>query len=319
MAIPANGTLRIFFLNVGQGDTTIVITPLGRVIVIDATRPNKTTQFLRDLGGLPGDEIDTLVISHPHTDHYTAAGRLLIDYHVDNAILSPYWNSVGQGPPAYRQLAADIYNRQIRCTFLSGYARFFPDGRIPGNVQIELLGPGNGLIRSLEEQFLFKTNHLSIMSRITWSNRTTIVAADAQMENWATFDSEYLAVGGCNVLRAAHHGSGNGTQWERLDRLRPSAVIVSSDLTYHHRLPDVAGAAVFARFARPRILPGPLVAITGESGTIELVVDAGGQMEFFRYGDWRDDNVDLNNRIPLTTPTNPTDWKAILLNKANAL
>jgi len=49
-----------------------------------------------------------------------------------------------------------------------------------------------------------------------------ILAGDAQMENWAAFDQEGLLEDPCAVLKSAHHGSSNGTQWERLRRLEPS-------------------------------------------------------------------------------------------------
>jgi competence protein ComEC len=322
----ADGRLHIYFLNVGQGDTTVIVTPQGRVIVIDAARPAKLSRFLLDIGAAVGTDIDLLVITHPHSDHYSGAGRMVRNYRVLKAVFCPFWNAFGMGPLVYRQLVNDLHRQGAHCQFLSGYARFYPDTLsssptastlTAADCCLELLGPTNELVASLEQQKLFDTNHLSIMSRINWQGLSVIIAADAQMENWAVFDNERMATNRNNILRAAHHGSGNGTQWERLKRLKPEVVVVSSDLEDRHRLPDVAGSAIFARYARDA--RKPLVAITGDSGSIEVIIDNAGHKIVNSFGETRAQNVVLANRVNLTRQNNPTDWKSVLIDKANAL
>lgn len=325
MPARADGRLHVFFVNVGQGDTTVIVTPLGRVMIIDAVRPSKVAALLNDLGVRRGSDIDLLLITHPHYDHYSGASRVVNDYRVLQAVFCPFWNKFGLGPPGYRQLVGRAYQRGARCQFLSGYARLYPDTLIgnsatfdpsPQDCILELLGPTNELIASLEEQRVFDTNHLSIMSRVRWNETTLIVAADAQMENWAVFDNERMMSGRGQVLRAAHHGSGNGTQWERLNRLKPRVVVVSSDLTIGNGLPDVTGASVFARYAQDS--RNPLVALTGDVGTIEVIVDANG-VSITSFGDDRFGNVIFGNGVPLTPQNNATNWKTVLINKAVAL
>ena len=41
-----DGNLHIFFLNVGQADTTVIVSPEGRVVVIDAKNPSKIIDLL---------------------------------------------------------------------------------------------------------------------------------------------------------------------------------------------------------------------------------------------------------------------------------
>jgi competence protein ComEC len=88
VAIVADGRLHVYFVNVGQGDTTVIVTPTGRPIIIDATRPGKVAKLLEDLGLATGDDIDLLVITHPHADHFTGASRLVRDYRVRQSVLS---------------------------------------------------------------------------------------------------------------------------------------------------------------------------------------------------------------------------------------
>jgi hypothetical protein len=74
----------------------------------------------------------------------------------------------------------------------------------PDKPFLELLGPTNNMVRNLEEAKAFNTNHLSIMTRLTWGNFGMINTGDAQMENWGFFDEERLLEGKCQVLRASH-------------------------------------------------------------------------------------------------------------------
>jgi beta-lactamase superfamily II metal-dependent hydrolase len=136
-----------------------------------------------------------------------------------------------------------------------------------------------------------------------------IITGDAQMENWSYFDTERLMEEKCQVLRAAHHGSPNGTQWERIDRLGASQIIVSSDPGSGHHLPDLTATAIFAKFDS---VAGQMAALTVDTGTIHLRVTSGGHRMMERYRDRPNQNVDLSEARSLTESTNPTDWAALL-------
>ena len=69
---------------------------------------------------------------------------------------------------------------------------------------------------------------------------------------------------------------------ERVNRLDPREVIVSSDPDGQHHLPDLTGSAIFAKFETKA---GRMVALTQETGTVHLKVTSGGTRRFERYGD----------------------------------
>ena len=145
-----------------------------------------------------------------------------------------------------------------------------------------------------------------------------VVAGDAQMETWAHFDSEQMLDDSCAVLRAAHHGSANGTQFERIDRLSPSAIVISSDPDGKDDIPDLIGSAVFLRYASRSAQP--LVALTDnqdavKTGSIKIDVRPTGSFDIFHYGDQKEQNINLQNETPLDVGPNPTDWRALTLVK----
>ncbi|MBC7529090.1 MAG: MBL fold metallo-hydrolase, partial [Chthonomonadaceae bacterium] len=89
------GVLRFTFLDVGQGDSVIVQTPSGRIVVIDTGNLGRqngedagqsvVAPALRRMGT---NHIDLLFLTHPHADHIGGAKSLLelcdVDLIIDN-------------------------------------------------------------------------------------------------------------------------------------------------------------------------------------------------------------------------------------------
>jgi len=315
MPINTNGNLWIYCLNIGQGDTTVVITPEGRVIIIDAVRAKKIVQLLSDLGFSDQETLEHVIVSHPHYDHYSGVTGLLNVYPVDNLTLTSIWRYEAN-VPGYNSIINTAVDKDITLSFLSGYTQIYPDDSPiiePNTPLLELLGPSNQFVEDLYQAKKLDANHRSIIARLQWGRFRMVIAGDAQMETWANFDREQMLNDTCAVLRSAHHGSANGTQYERITALAPEVIVVSSDPDGKDELPDLIGSAVFLRFSNSS--SQPLIAMTHNTGTIKLVVRPTGSYDVFFYGDDNYQNVALQNEQLLTTVNNPTDWKAQTLSR----
>lgn len=320
MSIQGNGDLIIYVLNVGQADTSLIITPEGRLVIIDVVQPAKVIDLLTKLGLHENDEIEELVITHPHLDHFRGVSSLLDKYNIKSISLAPFWNQFGMGPPTYRAMLNQMYQKKADIDFISGYSRMYPDGALSTNqtdfiidkeaLYIELLGPSNSLLSQLERDKKLDTNHLSIISGIHWNKFSMVFAADAQMENWAYFDSEGMFSKKCKVLRSAHHGSGNGIQWERLDRLDPKCVIISSNPESTHGLPDLIGTSIFSKYETKS--GNKVVAVTSATKSIRITVKKGGNYQIEHFEDQHNRKIDLSKNQKLTWDNNATNWHALL-------
>jgi competence protein ComEC len=301
MPINTNGHIWVFCLNVGQADTTIVATPKGKLLIIDAVKPNKLVRLLSDLGVDSNDHIDHLVVTHPHYDHYSAVQRLVNNYEIDHITLSSLWQ-YNEDKPGYNNIINMIDDNGITVSFLSGYSQHYPDDtpfRDPHTPCLELLGPSNRIIEDLQQAYKLNTNHRSVMVRLNWQGFTMVIAADAQMENWAHFDAEQMLDCPCDVLRTAHHGSSRGTQFERLERLAPEYVVVSSNPDVDDHLPDLVGCATFVKYAKKS--SQPVVVLTHKTGTIKMDIDASGNYTTYMYGEDVYKSIDLQAAQPLTS------------------
>jgi beta-lactamase superfamily II metal-dependent hydrolase len=318
MAINTGGQLWIFCLNVGQGDTTIVLTPGNRVILIDAVKPNKILALLKELGfDEQVDKIEHIVVTHPHHDHYSGVQQLLNRCPVEAVTLSSIWR-YEENVPGYNNIINTLMDKNIPLTFLSGYTQLYPDEspvRNPRALQVELLGPSRQFIEELYQTKRLNTNHYSIITRLTYGDFRMVIAADAQMESWAHFDQEQMLDDACNVLRSAHHGSANGTQYERVSRIAAGMVIVSSDPDGKDHLPDLIGSAILMRYAGES--SNPLVALTNKTGTIKLEVGASPRYRRFFYQEAVETPVPLGRPQRLDNGSNPTNWRELTLGRLN--
>ena len=312
MPLNTNGKLWVFCVNVGQGDTTVIATPANNVIIIDAVKAKKVIRLLTDLGFSDQDEINHIVVSHPHNDHYSGVVRLINTYRETNALtLTSLWR-YEEDKPGYNSIINTAVQKEIPVTFLSGYTQVFPDHSPVLDAttpRLELLGPSNQFIENLYDAKTLNTNHRSIIARLQWGDFRMVIAGDAQMETWSHFDSEQMLDDPCSVLRTAHHGSANGTQYERVTRLASEVAIVSSDPNGKDKLPDLIGRATFLRYSESS--KNPLVALTDDTGTIKLEIAPTGSYKVFSYGEDKNQNIPLQNEQPLTSASNPTDWNAL--------
>ena len=303
--------LEIYILNVGQADTAVIKTPNNKLMVIDAVRPAKLKTMLHTLQP-SSPEIRHFILTHPHWDHYSGASGLLSAFSVQRVTLAPFWYLAGTA--GYHRIINRIQEMDIPLNFLSGYDRIYPDGgtypAYENQPYIEMLGPPNTILADLNASKLLTPNHLCIITRVTYGAFSMVLAADAQMENWAHYDREGMLAQHCDVLKAAHHGSRNGIQWERLSRLSPSLVIVSSNPDMGHHLPDVIGSVIFLEYDRDM---GKRVVLTRDSGTIKSSVPSpeNGRYEVAAYGDGVDEDVFARPEMPLAA----SDWAAITAGK----
>jgi competence protein ComEC len=216
------GELRITFLDVGQGDSALVDLPDGSLIVVDAGgavfggRDPGEHALVPILRARRRDVIDTLVVTHPHPDHYggvaATAARLAI---------REVWDS-GQ--------AGEEDPDGAWATWL---ATLGPDVPIrgPGSLCGHPITRGGASIEVLWPCPAFDTgwdpNDNSLVLRIRFGDRTFLLLGDAEAHE----ESELVRlglVGPVDVLKVGHHGSRTSSTDALLAATRPRLAVVSA-------------------------------------------------------------------------------------------
>ena len=220
LPISAFADLQIHFLDVGQGDCTIVLCD-GESMVIDggpASASSFVYSYIRNT--LELQHIDYVVSTHPHLDHVYGLSSVLNAAPVD-LVLTPVleWDS-------------KAFNSMVKYAEKQGAPLSVPQ---EGDT-LRLGGATVTILHCWPEAIDYgRTNDSSIVVRIDYGQTYFIITGDA--EDW----SEYMMIdSGMNlkadVLRVAHHGSSTASTLEFLQSVRPEYAVISvgKDNGYGH-------------------------------------------------------------------------------------
>lgn len=217
--------LQIHFVDVGQGDGTIIINK-DKVIVIDTgpiIHKFKMKNYLKMLGI---KRINALIITHPHQDHFGGLDSILCNFAVDKIYTTEITDIVEKS--FAEKLHLFEYNFIV--------SKF---NKIYDNEKIEVINSSNLpeiLIGNIELTFLgplksYKTfNDNSIVVRLDYKNISILFPGDIQAE--AEYDLLKTApnVLDVDILKIAHHGSKTSTSNDFLGAVNPSIAVISCAL-----------------------------------------------------------------------------------------
>lgn len=255
------GSLRVSFVDVGQGDATLIDLPDGQLALIDTGQGGRHPA-VRELRALLSarrrSRIDLLLISHGHPDHYGGLAEL-----IDEVDITELWLN-GQLLTEERDGAMSrlVASAMGRGTVL----RFAPEicdaPRSHGGAILEVLWPCPRYDAALD------LNDNSIAVRLEYGRRSFLFTGDLEREA----ERRLLDAGRiqhADVLKVGHHGSKTSSSSAFVDSVRPSLAMISCGAgnRYGHPSDSVlarlqaAGAEVF----RSDIHGGVIVSTDGES------------------------------------------------------
>jgi competence protein ComEC len=214
-----NPSLKITYLDVGQGNAALIQFPGSERMLIDG-------------GGFPGSDfdvgemvvapfllrskirrIDTLVLSHPEADHM--GGLLFIADHFEP---KEFWYN-GEKPESRDfQKLTDLLDAK-------GVRRRIPadlkDGREISGVRVEIHHPLKGLLSR-------KSNDNSLVLRISHGETSFLFPGDLEATGEQMLVSRSGSKLKSDVLLVPHHGSKSSCSTAFLEAVSPEACIISS-------------------------------------------------------------------------------------------
>jgi competence protein ComEC len=219
-------------LDVGQGDSLLVITPDGRTLLVDGGGfgggPRHAAQDF-DIGeqvvstalwarGIR--HLDAVALSHAHSDHMGGLPAVLRNFHPDEL-----W--VGTNPPSapYQALLAEAAALHTRArTLRSGNALTL------GSAQVRVLAPLPGYIPGKEP-----SNNDSLVLHIAYGGTSVLLEGDAEapIEEGMLAEPELRST----LLKVGHHGSVSSSKPEFLARVAPQWAVISCGLHNRYQHP----------------------------------------------------------------------------------
>jgi beta-lactamase superfamily II metal-dependent hydrolase len=255
-----NGDLRVYFLDVGQGDSSLVIFR-DKVILIDAGEIDQGDRVVADLRKLGVSRIDLLVASHPHSDHIGGMQKVLAVFPVGKVLDT----GMPHTSPLYEHFLETVDKENIPYIIAE-------QGQIidlDSSLGILVLSPP-------KERLDADLNANSIVLKISYGTISFLFTGDAgDAAETALLQSGYSP--GAQVMKVSHHGSSDATSKAFLARVRPEVAVISvgKDNPYghpHKETLDALSALVPAIYRTDRdgtILirsDGALYSVTTENG-----------------------------------------------------
>jgi competence protein ComEC len=244
---PPPAQLRLSFLDVGQGDATLV--QHGRATVLVDTGP-PDGPILARLRAAGVRALDVVVVTHAQADHEGGASAVLSHYPV-RLLLD---GGDGAATPAHRALDAAAERRGVRIVAPDAGQRVRA-----GPIELDVLWPH---AEPAERHAGQDPNRRAIVARLVDGSFTAFLPADAESDVFGSLDLEPVT-----ALKVAHHGSADAGLAEALARLRPqvAAVEVGRHNPYGHPTAQALGA----------LRAVPRVYRTDRDGTVRVTVEHG--------------------------------------------
>jgi beta-lactamase superfamily II metal-dependent hydrolase len=284
-AIQASQNLTIVFIDVGQGDSILVILPNTRTLLIDGGEREGYGKVLATLQEHGLSHIDVVVATHPHADHIGGLVDVIKSVDVGEVLDSGQVHTT----QTFEDFLDAIDTKQIPLRSV----RQGDSINLDPTVKIDVLNPPVNLLDSADNEADFNDN--SVVLKLTYGEFSALLTGDMEERNEARLVSENTTALDADVLKAGHHGSRTSSSLPFLNAVTPEVVIISlgAGNTYghpHQEALDRISAAGVERLFRTDI-----------DGTITLTVNASNS-EYYSI------LTENNGRIIVATAVSDNDY-----------
>ena len=214
----------VSFIDVGQGNCTLLRCG-GKAILVDSGEVGAAQTVINYIKNLGIDEINCVLVTHPHTDHMGAMTKILYEFKIDDLIMPEIPEEIIPTNKTYEKFltaVSDNAGNVIAAKPGETYAY--------GEMKLEIFAP----LRDYDN-----LNDMSAVSRISYGDTSVMFTGDAT----TTVEKDLLKKNinySATVLNVGHHGSKTSSSEAWLRAVNPKyAVIccgVNNDYGHPHSL-----------------------------------------------------------------------------------
>ena len=212
------GGFSIYFIDVGQGDATLIVSNDGHSLLVDGGRSK--TRIRDRLSALGIQDIDAIAATHPDADHIAGLTEVLAMYDVESVYLNGGQSSTATHSDfldAVEQEGAIVSTLQMNDTFNLG------------DIVIKVLHP---------YQLTGDSNVDSLVLQLGCGDVQVLLTGDSEIASEQSMLSEDV-LQDIDLLKVGHHGSRSSTSQTFLDVIQPEVGVISAGFDSQYGHPDV--------------------------------------------------------------------------------
>lgn len=271
--------MKITFKDVGQGDSIIIEWEddrINKIGIIDCKKKGNTNPVINHLEEAGYAEIEFIILSHPHADHYS--GFLELFQYIKNKRINVnlFGNTLKEIRPGYwewfevssedTRVLAEIVRESEELSEMGllkkhFYVQEFTKVPVKG-IEMFALSPSHTEIRTYQNEVKFDAiknkkhaskaaNYLSSLFYLKEGDNLVLLTSDVEKETFNRLHNE----GHFNeclfcLCQAAHHGSYNNYDdafWDNLKTIEEKNVVFSSGLNEQYKHPHLVTVKSFVR------------------------------------------------------------------------
>lgn len=264
--------LKIYFIDVGQGDSTLIVTPNKKTILIDGGG-SESKNF--DVGNdvlIPYlldrkiYKLDYILISHFDTDHVGGILTVLNELKVGNVIISKQYKDSEN----FAEFKKIVNENNIKVIVVNKGERL----RIEKDINIEILWPNNEEL--LKENSL---NNNSIVCKLNYKSFSMLFTGDIEEIAEKQILKEYensLELLDSTILKVGHHGSKTSSTQYFIEAVKPDIALIGVG---ENNKFDHPNGNVLERLKRY----GTKIYRTDQMGEITLEIDKNGNIKIKKH------------------------------------
>lgn len=211
--------LKIYFIDVGQGDSTLIISPKGKKILIDGGGNEEydigKNVLIPYLLSKKINKIDYIIISHFDTDHVDGLLTVMKELRAEKVIISRQAKNCEN----YEKFINIVSKKNIDVTIVEKGSRI----NIEKNLDIDILWPNSNNI--ISENIL---NNNSIVCKLKYNNFSMLFTGDIEEIAEKQILKESLKTNDLNVdiLKVGHHGSNTSSTQRFIEKVNPKIALI---------------------------------------------------------------------------------------------
>ena len=207
--INRSGNLEVIYLDIGQGDSILIKDPSGLNFLIDTGPGHITTQKVQKELSIFNKALDSVLITHPDSDHSGGVASIINSIDTKRVIIS-----------TENDYSNYIKDKDSKVSFVNTFNNI----SLSNEISLKVLNPESGILGTENEK--------SIVNTMSYGNFNFIFTGDADSETERKLVSQgYFDKNenkkSVNILKVGHHGSDTSSSEIFLKKIKPEYCILS--------------------------------------------------------------------------------------------